>query len=311
MIKKLLLFTISMVLFGNVAWSQRKLLYGKRYKDKLEANSKLLWAEAHQTLEKTADKKFVLKTYYPETRQMTYRVEYTDRTLREKSGKYEVWFDNGGKWKEGVYKNNKKHGLWKNYKFKTEQLSNYGEYINDLKDGEWNYLDSLGNIYYMQTYKNGELNGKTISYNKDGSIHKESLYKNGELVEEENKNAPTEEEEVFKIVEEMPHLSLCAEVEGLEERRNCSNQALLKYIYSNIKYPRSARQQGIQGKAYIQFIVEKDGSLAEIETLQGVCADIEAECHRVIKSLPDWEPGKQRGEAVKVLFTLPIAFRLE
>jgi TonB family C-terminal domain len=105
-------------------------------------------------------------------------------------------------------------------------------------------------------------------------------------------------DQVFTIVEEMPKFP------GGEE-------ALLKYINTSIKYPVSAQENGIQGRVIASFIVNKDGSVSDIEVVRSVDPALDAEATRVINTFPKWEPGKQRGQAVAVKYTVPITFRLQ
>jgi len=110
-----------------------------------------------------------------------------------------------------------------------------------------------------------------------------------------------EEEEdnvVFVIVENKP------EFPG-------GDAALMKYIAENIKYPVIAQENGIQGRVICQFVVNKDGSIVDINVVRSVDPSLDKEAIRVIKSMPNWKPGKQRGKAVRVKFTLPIVFRLQ
>lgn len=83
-----------------------------------------------------------------------------------------------------------------------------------------------------------------------------------------------------------------------------------KWIAKNIKYPIIASDNGIEGKVFVQFVVEKDGSVTNIKVARGVDASLDREALRVISEMPKWKPGKQRGKAVRVSYTLPIAFRL-
>lgn len=103
---------------------------------------------------------------------------------------------------------------------------------------------------------------------------------------------------VFNIVEEMP-------VFPGEEL------ALRKFIAQSIKYPVIAQQNGIQGKVYVNFVVEKDGSVGRIKVARGVDPSLDHEAIRVVSTLPKWKPGKQRGEAVAVSYTMPINFVLQ
>ena len=111
-----------------------------------------------------------------------------------------------------------------------------------------------------------------------------------EIVEEDD-------EEVFMVVENMP------EFPG-------GDLGLMKYIQKNVKYPPIAKEYNITGKVYISFVVDKSGSVTNVKVVRGVDKNLDAEAVRVIKSLPKYKPGKQRGKAVKVMFTVPINFTL-
>ena len=114
--------------------------------------------------------------------------------------------------------------------------------------------------------------------------------------------APEEEEEeevIFVVVESMP------EFPG-------GQQALFKYINENVKYPVIAQENGIQGRVICQFVVNKDGSIVDIEVIRsGGDPSLDKEAVRVIKSMPKWKPGKQRGKAVRVKYTVPVNFKLQ
>ena len=79
---------------------------------------------------------------------------------------------------------------------------------------------------------------------------------------------------------------------------------------NNIKYPEVARTSGITGTVYVQFVVEKDGSISDVKVVRGIGGGCDEEAVRVVKSMPRWKPGKQRGQPVRVYFTLPIEFKL-
>lgn len=111
--------------------------------------------------------------------------------------------------------------------------------------------------------------------------------------------APEEEEadEIFTIVEQKPE-----PVIGYDE--------YYRYIVNNLKYPPVSRRMGLEGKVFVQFIVDKEGNIMNPEVVKGIYFDIDAEAVRVIKEGPKWNPGKQRGRAVKVRIILPINFTL-
>ena len=104
--------------------------------------------------------------------------------------------------------------------------------------------------------------------------------------------------EVFLIVEEMPVFP-----GGDEELR--------KFIASNIKYPEIAKENGVQGKVYIYFVINAEGGVEQIEIKRSVDPYLDKEAIRVIQSMPKWTPGKQRGRPVKVAYTVPINFTLQ
>lgn len=86
--------------------------------------------------------------------------------------------------------------------------------------------------------------------------------------------------------------------------------ALMKWIVQNIQYPQIAKDMGIKGKVYVQFIIDKDGSVTNVEVIRGVDPSLDKEALRVVKSMPKWKPGEQRGKPVKVSFQIPINFTL-
>lgn len=88
-------------------------------------------------------------------------------------------------------------------------------------------------------------------------------------------------------------------------------EALYKYLAENIKYPQLARENGITGKVYVTFVVERDGSIANPKILRDIGGGCGAEAIRVVKAMPKWTPGKQRGKAVRVQFNLPVNFNLK
>ena len=114
--------------------------------------------------------------------------------------------------------------------------------------------------------------------------------------------APQEEEEeevIFVVVESMP------EFPG-------GQQALFKYLSENVEYPVIAQENGIQGRVICQFVVNKDGSIVDVEVVRsGGDPSLDKEAVRVIKSMPKWKPGKQRGKAVRVKYTVPVNFKLQ
>jgi protein TonB len=109
---------------------------------------------------------------------------------------------------------------------------------------------------------------------------------------------PEEDTEVFVIVEDMP------EFPGGE-------LALRQWISNNVKYPVIAAENGVQGKVYVTFVVDRDGSVTNARIARGVDPSLDQEALRVVNNLPKWKPGKQRGKPVRVSYTVPINFQLQ
>ena len=106
-----------------------------------------------------------------------------------------------------------------------------------------------------------------------------------------------EEAEIFTVVEESPGFP------GGDEAR-------IKFLQENIKYPTMARESGIQGTVYVTFVVEKGGNVTDVKILRGIGGGCDEEAIRVIKAMPKWNAGKQRGKPVRVQFNMPIKFTL-
>ena len=107
-----------------------------------------------------------------------------------------------------------------------------------------------------------------------------------------------EDTEVFVIVEDMP------EFPGGE-------LALRQWISNNVKYPVIAAENGVQGRVYVTFVVDRDGSITNARIARGVDPSLDQEALRVVNNLPKWKPGKQRGKPVRVSYTVPINFQLQ
>lgn len=107
-----------------------------------------------------------------------------------------------------------------------------------------------------------------------------------------------EDVQIFTVVENDPEFP-----GGME--------ALYKFLRDNIKYPQLARDNNITGRVYVTFVVEKDGSIANPRILKDIGGGCGQEAIRVVKSMPKWTPGKQRGKAVRVQFNLPVSFNLQ
>ena len=110
---------------------------------------------------------------------------------------------------------------------------------------------------------------------------------------------PKEEEtKVFDVVEVMPSFP-------------GGQGALFEWLSKNIKYPVVAEENGVQGRVIVTFVVERNGSITDVQVVKSVDPSLDKEAVRVVKAMPHWIPGKQNGSAVRVKFTVPVTFRLQ
>ena len=113
----------------------------------------------------------------------------------------------------------------------------------------------------------------------------------------------------FAIIEDVPLYPGCERVPK-SQRRDCFQKEIQKHINKNFRYPEIAQEMGIQGRVFVQFTIQKDGSISGIRT-RGPDKNLEKEANRIISKLPRMTPGKQRGRPVRVPFSIPITFNLQ
>lgn len=106
-----------------------------------------------------------------------------------------------------------------------------------------------------------------------------------------------DENSIFQVVETQPEFP-----GGMAE--------LMKYLQKNIRYPQICKEQRVQGRVIVQFVVNADSTITDVNVVKPVNPYLDQEALRVVKAMPKWNPGKQRGEPVRVRFTLPVTFRL-
>lgn len=108
---------------------------------------------------------------------------------------------------------------------------------------------------------------------------------------------PDNDTTIYTVVDEMPQFP-------------GGDSAMVAYITNNVHYPQTEKEKGIQGKVFVGFIVEKDGSISNVEVKRGIGEGCDAEAVRVVENMPNWIPGKQKGEPVRVSFMLPINYKI-
>ncbi len=159
-----------------------------------------------------------------------------------------------------------------------------------------NTLPLSGNIQTVleNSLQESQLASTEVMGANDVAIPASAFGRSGDLPGE----GPTAEPEIFVIVEEMPEFPGGAE-------------ALLRYLHENIRYPQMARENRIEGLVVVQFIIDEKGVLSNVTVLRGIGGGCDEEAVRVIKTMPAWKPGVQRGIPVKVRYNVPVRFVLK
>ncbi len=119
-----------------------------------------------------------------------------------------------------------------------------------------------------------------------------------------------QQDEIYKIVEEMPSFGSCVSMEDTKERKACSDKEALTFLMDNIVYPTEASNKGTEGTVVVSFIIDKEGNLTEPKVVKDIGDGCGDEALRILKTMKGWRPGKQKGEIVNVQMYLPIKFRV-
>lgn len=196
----------------------------------------------------------------------------------------------GGEYKNGILDG--PHLEW----YKNGTLKKKGNYTNGKLSGISQVWYESGKLCLNEKYVNGEQHDTLTVYFETGAIRRREIYNEGIMVSGKVYNESGQEKEYF------PRYQFPVFPGGEE--------AMLKYLSRNIKYPKTTRKAKAQGLVIIIFDVDETGSLSEYTILKNLHPDADAEALRVIKNMPVWKPGLLEGEPVAVRYTLPIRFSI-
>ena len=188
---------------------------------------------------------------------------------------------------------------------KRNKLENYnaaGKKVEEL------YVDSLGKITVRATLVEGKITEKNYFYPDghlcasksmtDGEWQTRYFLPDGTSTDSVTINDENTDDDLHSVVEQMPAFPR-------------GQQALFAFLSKNVHYPPKAQQMGLQGRVILSFTVEKDGSITDVIVLRSVHKLLDDEAMRVVRSMPNWRPGKQNGKPVRVRYTVPLSFRFE
>ena len=257
-----------------------------------------IFTEYHTLLSKKPNGAFIFRQFFPETKQITQLITYAS-DKKTKHGLYKNWYDNGTLIQEGQYKNNKREGQW------FQIGTGTGLYQNDKMEGRWEKLYPNGLTQSVYLYKNDQKNGPFTEYDSLGVVVNSGIYQADTILSQSNTDDNQKSKADIK-----PVWKSCTETDP-ELLNACSENALVNYIYRNLRYPAIARDNGVQGNVIVQFNVTKEGNIENINFIYGLCQPIKDEVTNLIKRMPSWKPAVKDNKAVDFLFTLPVKFKLE
>ncbi len=285
-----------------------------KYKDQMDEGSTYVYSDYYTMLEKTKNGLFVHKQFFPDTKQITHYYTFDDQKMTKRNGYAKEWWDNGDMRFEGNYKADFPSGEWKKYdKNESSSIVSKGQYVDGEKNGIWVTHNEKNILVAETSYQKGKLHGAYKKFSNEGKLLEKGIYENDqrthqEVLDSESELAFSDE---TKMVELMPMFKGCEDISDKEKMKECSDNKMLIFIYSNIKYPGVAREYGVEGRAMANFTVDKNGKIKDLEIKRGICKEIKAEVKRVIDMMPDWHAGVQKGKPVNVRFTLPVSFKLQ
>jgi len=278
-----------------------------RYRKFITSDEKIISKNFQTVITKLPDGSKRERIFYPEKYQCTNEITYYAENPTVKNGSYKEWWDNGYQKIVGQYDMGLKTGIWKSYSQYTGDLSTEVNYINDKKNGVEKDYSKEGFLSSNYTYQMGIKEGAFTTFDSLGILQNEGVFKSDTIFSQIKKQVKKK----FTGVEQMPKFPGCESISSEGESKACAQRKMLAFIYSDIRYPADARERGIEGTAIIRYVIDRDGSIIKVETVRGISQTIEAECLRLVNSMPDWNPGYQDGKPVKVQYNLPIKFKLQ
>ena len=306
----LILLIISTLIGCTATQSTIKTPNSSQFKDKyaefLAPDETVVYSWYHFIKTRSSNGEYIYRTFFPETKQMTSEITYKDELFTMAHGPAKYWHENGNLKSEGNHVNGLAEGLWKMYHRQTGEISAQGNFSQGKQDGIWKHFDWKGRLKESITYQSDVRDGAFIRYDSLQVITNEGLYKSDTIYQSSGELTSD-----IKSVEERPYLSSCKHIEDEVLRQACTNETLLIDLYKRIKYPERAIRYDIEGVTINQFVIEKDGSVSDIEVIVAFCQPFKDENVRVLSTMPKWEAGTQKGRKVRVLYKIPIRYKLE
>ena len=248
-------------------------------------------ASYYRLIEKTGKDSFIVRDYFLASDKLQMEAQMSALEPEEvKNGKATWYFENGHISREGIYVDGIRNGIF------TEYYESGQKRIERIFEGKKDFFGQAKIIQVWDPDGNEVLKegaGRLEIYDPEDNKTQVWIYENYYVIGQ----GTLEEGEIFTIVEQNASFPGGAD-------------AYRDYLRTNMKYPREARKKNLQGKVYVQFVVNKDGSLTEVKVIKGVHPLLDDEAARVIRNCPNWVPGNHKGENVCQRMIIPIVFKL-
>jgi TonB family protein len=243
-----------------------------------------------------------------------------------RNGEFTYYFLNGKRSLVGMYVNDLRTGSWKSYLYSTGALNADTHYDHDSLDGLFiNYHFATGKKLTEGQYVNGRCDGVWKYYLKNGSLVNETICTSGQIDQTKIFDSAGHVIRLLKYSNGTSTQVVAFDADGKEiTSSDVTGESIDKheslpeptfnmgrFLGSNLHYPDWARENNVQGRVIISFIVDEDGSLKEANVVRSVTPSLDDEAMRVVNLMPKWKPGKINGEPLPVWFSLPVVFRLE
>lgn len=175
------------------------------------------------------------------------------------------------------------------------QVSEEGDYTNNIQSGEWKYYYADTNaLLWTCTYSHGKLDRKLLNYYKSGKLKRKENYLEGEFLSGK-KYDETGTEVSFTPFRSMPEF----------------NGDYNQFIMRNLHYPYNAIESNKEGRVLVRFVVDTDGTIENVTIAKSVFPSLDNEALRLVKAMPKWKPGTQDDKPIKAWYTLPLVFKLQ
>ncbi len=277
--------------------------YASKYNNHVDDGYRLIKTWYHYSVE-TNGSEYIYKQFFPTTMQITQRYSFKDSDLLHRNGLAEEWYDNGSRISKGYYINNLKEGEWEYYAYESNTLFQFGKYQKGLKEGTWTTIDTSATIRATHSYKHDKKNGPFKYFDEDGNLFREGIYENDELSYDTtyiDKNPYH-----FHVGDKMPVLIDCPNLPN-KQRMKCKEGTISSL---QIHYPEFERRMGIEGQVIVRFVINERGKIENLIIIRGLSNGIKKSVMKAFPMESIWEPGIDDGKPVKVLYSLPISFKL-